>query len=144
MLYSWLRLDGTNSGKPLPSWRELCIAIHDAGKNPTLAERIASEVIAKQSELYILGNAMCNDIATNVGTSTVSTGATLVLPTVATPTELSTGAIPVPMHTGTGDTTEFSSVHTDFIISQQGQSSLYNSWLGPSDPKHSKLNWYVL
>ena len=60
-----------------------------------------------------------------------SIGATPVLPTGATPT---VPAIPVPIHTETGD----------FIISQQGQSSQYNSWLGPSAPKHSKLNWYVL
>ena len=44
------------SGYPLPSWRVLCNAIHDAGENPALAERIASKVIAKQSKLYILGN----------------------------------------------------------------------------------------
>ena len=56
MLSCWLKQTELISGYPLPSWRVLCNAIHEAGENPALAGRIASGVIAKQSKLYILGN----------------------------------------------------------------------------------------
>ena len=60
MLYSWLRLDGTIIGKPLPSWMELCNAIHDAGENPALAESIAKEHSGIQSELPGIYIRQCN------------------------------------------------------------------------------------
>lgn len=40
VLSLWLR-HMMLEGKPLPSWYALCVAVHEAGKNPALAKEIA-------------------------------------------------------------------------------------------------------
>ena len=60
MLSCWLKQTELISGYPLPSWRVLCNAIHEAGENPALAERIAKEH-------------KCSNSSTSTGTTSAQT-----------------------------------------------------------------------